>query len=178
MHNATIDKSHPPRRPADGPAGGRIARRYLGRACARQPGGPSYAFFERLLPPLRYVDADFRNYPIVLSAPGSETKARLVSDGSQINALARQPNWRNENGIPVSILVGSDRELFGKDVASIDGPKLADGFLPIVHLGYRHNSEKYGEEAFAAVEPKLAFLGAVCVRFDFLPYTRGESSCD
>ena len=36
-----------------------------GEAALREPGGPSYAFFESLLPPLRYVDADFRHYPIV-----------------------------------------------------------------------------------------------------------------
>ena len=29
-------------------------------AALKEPGGPSYAFFEKLLPPLRYVDADFR----------------------------------------------------------------------------------------------------------------------
>ena len=41
-----------------------------GLAAIRQPGGPSYEFFARLLPPLRYVNAAFRYYPIVLSAPG------------------------------------------------------------------------------------------------------------
>src|SRR5437763_11398827 len=72
-----------------------------GEAALRQPGGPTYEFFARLLPPLRYVDADFRHYPIVLSAPGAAVKARLVSNGSAVNALARQPNWKGEAGIPV-----------------------------------------------------------------------------
>src|SRR5688572_9612241 len=76
-----------------------------GEAALRQPGGPSYAFFRDLLPPLRYVDAAFRHYPIVLSAPGAEGKARLVSNGSALNALARQPNWRGEVGVPVSFRV-------------------------------------------------------------------------
>src|SRR5437879_2038428 len=58
-------------------------------AALRQPGGPSYDFFARLLPPLRYVDAPFRHYPIVLSAPGAPAKARLISNGSALNALAR-----------------------------------------------------------------------------------------
>jgi len=40
-----------------------------GEAALRHPGGPTYDFFARLLPPLRYVDADFLHYPIVLSAP-------------------------------------------------------------------------------------------------------------
>src|SRR5207244_13340192 len=67
-----------------------------GEAALKQPGGPTYEFFEKLLPPLRYVDADFHHYPILLSGPGFLTKGRLLSNGSQINALARQPNWANE----------------------------------------------------------------------------------
>src|SRR4051794_23410188 len=59
-----------------------------GEAALRQPGGPSYDYFAKLLPPLRYVDANFLCYPIVLSAPSNKTKARLVSDGSSINARA------------------------------------------------------------------------------------------
>src|SRR4051812_570502 len=63
-----------------------------GEAAIKQPGGPSYEFFASLLPQLRYVDAPFRHYPITLSAPASAPKVRFVSNGSQINALARQPN--------------------------------------------------------------------------------------
>src|SRR5437667_5270663 len=51
-------------------------------AALKQPGGPSYEFFAKLIPPLRYVDANFRCYPIVLCAPSNKTKSRLVSDGS------------------------------------------------------------------------------------------------
>src|SRR2546430_471110 len=40
-----------------------------GDAAMRQPNGASYEFFEPLLPPLRYVNADFHYYPIVLGAP-------------------------------------------------------------------------------------------------------------
>jgi hypothetical protein len=35
-----------------------------------QPNGPSYEFFAPLLPPPRYVHADFRHYPIILCPPG------------------------------------------------------------------------------------------------------------
>ena len=59
--------------------------------------------------------------------PGSPVKARLVSNGSAINALARQPNWKNEAGIPVHVRVGRDREPFGADLARLDGPRYADG---------------------------------------------------
>ena len=40
----------------------------LGDAALRLPGGPNYAYFRDALPPLRYVDANFRVYPITLSA--------------------------------------------------------------------------------------------------------------
>src|SRR5262245_44854592 len=40
-----------------------------GEAAVRQPGGPSYEFFQDLLPPLRYVNTDFRQYPVVLGTP-------------------------------------------------------------------------------------------------------------
>src|SRR4051812_24830760 len=93
-----------------------------GEAALRQPGGPTYEFFAGLLPPLRYVDPDFRPYPILLSPPGAPAKARLVSNGSAINALARQPTWKNETGVPVHVRVGRDRESFGADLARLDGP--------------------------------------------------------
>src|SRR5438552_17650194 len=87
-----------------------------GEAALKQPGGPSYEFFEKLLPPLRYVDANFRCYPIALSAPKQPVKARLVSDGSAVNALARQATWRSEAGIPVTFFVGDHREIFGSNL--------------------------------------------------------------
>lgn len=138
-----------------------------GDAALRQPGGPTYEFFAGLLPPLRYVDADFRYYPIVLSAPSSPAKARLVSNGSAINALARQPNWTGEDGIPVRIRVGRSREPFGTDLARLDGPRYVEGFLPIVRLRYTQAGEDYGQEAFAAADEPLAAAGTVLVRFDF-----------
>ena len=58
-----------------------------GETALKLPGGPTYAYFRDLMPPLRYVDANFLCYPITLSAPGNTTKARLVSNGSAVNAL-------------------------------------------------------------------------------------------
>ena len=56
-----------------------------GEAAMRQPNGASYEFFENLLPPPRYVNADFQYYPIVLSAPNAKIKARLISNGSGVS---------------------------------------------------------------------------------------------
>ena len=135
-----------------------------GEEALKQPGGPTYAFFEKLLPPLRYVDANFREYPITLSAPTAKIKARLVSNGSCINARARQPDWIGEAGTPVTLLVGESREIFGSDLSHLDGPKLADGYLPIVQLTYQSNGATFSEEAFASTDPALAASGAVLVR--------------
>lgn len=138
-----------------------------GEAALKQPRGPTYAYFEKLLPPLRYVDADFRHYPIVMSAPGSLVKGRLVSNGSSINALARQPNWLNEQGIPAHVLVGASREAFGSDFTQLDGPRYVAGFLPIVQLRYRRDRKTYGQEVFASVDPALAEFGAIIAKLDY-----------
>src|SRR5439155_9690074 len=145
-----------------------------GEAALKQPGGASYEFFEKLLPPLRYVDADFVHYPINLSAPGATVKGRLVSNGSAINARARQPNWNNENGTPVRILVGKKREPFGDDLAHLDGPHYLDGYLPIVQLQYDCDGEPYREEVFACVDPDLAGRGALLVKFDLPGVDQGK----
>jgi hypothetical protein len=143
-----------------------------GEAALKRPDGPSYEFFEKLVPPLRYVDADFRCYPIVLSAPGAAIKGRLVSDGSAINALARQPNWRNETGVPVHVLVGRNRNAFGGDLARLTGPSLRDGYLPVFKLSYREGDEVYGEEVFASVDER--YPGAILARFEFPGVDQGR----
>src|SRR4051812_22206648 len=64
-----------------------------GDAAMREPNGASYEFFAKLLPPLHYVNADFKHYPIVLSAPNAQKKARLISNGSGINLRANTRSW-------------------------------------------------------------------------------------
>jgi hypothetical protein len=137
-----------------------------GEAALGRPQGPTYDYFASLLPPLRYVDADFRCYPIVLCAPNSPVKGRLVSDGSAINALARQPVWQNEMGTPAIITVGDDRAAFGQNLGSLDGPHCEGGYLPIYALHYSHRNLRYGEEVFASVDEQLAKSGAILVRFE------------
>jgi hypothetical protein len=145
-----------------------------GEAALQQPEGPTYDFFAKLLPPIRYVDADFHDYPINLSAPKEAAKVRVVSDGSAINALARQPNWRTEAGTPLLILVGNDREPFGAQIEQLQGPKFLDGYLPILNFSYQHRGESYHEEIFALTDPMLAKSGAVLVRLDFPAADQGR----
>jgi hypothetical protein len=142
----------------------RSGRDLWGEAALKLPGGPSYEYFASLLPPLRYVDAPFRHYPITLSAPGAPVKARFISNGSAINALARQGNWDGETGNPVSFRVSDELAAFGEDLSRLDGPKYERGHLPIVQLRYRHGPHVYTQETFASVDPKLASHGVVFVR--------------
>src|SRR6267378_2165194 len=83
-----------------------------GEAAMRQTNGASYEFFEHLLPPPRYVHADFRYYPIVLSAPNARVKARLISDGSGLNLIGGSRSW-NAVGTAVMFRVGPDEFKFG-----------------------------------------------------------------
>src|SRR3954449_1230543 len=86
-----------------------------GEAAMRRPNGPSYAFFEQLLPPPRYVDAEFHYYPLLLSAPNAEVKAHLISNGSGVNLRGIGHNWAD---FPASFhfRVGPDQFQFGGEL--------------------------------------------------------------
>jgi hypothetical protein len=158
-----------------------------GEAAMREKNGASYEFFEKLLPPVRYVNADFRYYPIVLSAPNAKVKARLISNGSSLNPRAGSGLW-SDNGTPAFFRVGPDQFLFGTFADRLQAePVLAEGFLPIIELRYLHQtpmqaegmvpldqqridrpSEIYKLEAFASTDPALANNGVVFVRFSLV----------
>ena len=162
-----------------------------GLAAMRQPNGASYEFFEKLLPPLRYVNAAFRYYPIPLSAPNAPIKARLISNGSGLNLAAGARSW-NDNGIPFTFHVGPDEFVFGSLPDRISEPTLTEGWLPIVQLTYLHPSppytdgpipldhpipnpvaEKYRLEAFASTDPRWESNGLVFVNFELTQGTNG-----
>ncbi|MFN9912534.1 MAG: hypothetical protein ACK53L_08120, partial [Pirellulaceae bacterium] len=123
-----------------------------GEAAMAQPNGASYEFLAGLLPPPRYVNADFRHYPIILCPPGeilnqppaqfvrdgdpeSTPKARLISDGSGLNLPGGSASW-NTVGTPVRFRVGPDAFLFGSLRSRVSEPILAEGWLPIVEIRY------------------------------------------
>ncbi len=163
-----------------------------GEAAMKQPNGPSYEFFEKLLPPPRYVNADFHFYPIVLSAPNATVKARLISNGSGVNLRGGGSQWQ-DNGTPVFFRVGPDQLTFGRFPERLLGePVLADGYLPIVELQYLHqsplgaegmvplnqqrverDSEVYKLEAFTSTEPLLASNAVVFAKFSLSRGTIG-----
>jgi hypothetical protein len=154
-----------------------------GEMAMRQPNGASYEFFEPLLPSPRYVHADFRYYPLVLSAPGAATKARLISNGSGVNLRGGSRSWK-DLGTPVVFRVGPDEFRFGELRDRVSLPELAEGWLPIYEITYRHafpvqsegfvpidqkpaarEPEVYRLEAFVSADPKLAEHAVIFVRF-------------
>lgn len=147
----------------------------LGHAALRLPDGPSYEYFAEAMPPLRYVNTAFRHYPIVLAAPRQECKARLVSNGSAINAAAGGNAWKDV-GIPVHFRVGAENRPFGDDLTLLEGPHLLDGHLPIVDMTYRDGDSVYRQETFASTDPALAKSGVVFVRFTLTSGTTGSVS--
>jgi len=99
-----------------------------------------------------------------LSAPNATKKARLTSNGSAVNARANTRSW-NEPGTPVLFRVGTDESAFGEYLQRLDGPKFAEGYLPIVQLSYRHGNGIYTEETFASTDPLYASNAVVFSRF-------------
>ena len=167
-----------------------------GEAAMAQSNGASYEFFAPLLPPPRYVNADFRFYPIVLGAPNANVKARLISNGSGVNLRGGARSW-NDVGTPVKFRVGPDEFLFGSLRDRVSEPTLAEGWLPIVQINYSHRSpvqsegnvpmdqkkfelppEIYRLEAFAATDAVLASKGMVFVKFDLAQGTNGFIAAD
>src|SRR6476660_5683515 len=162
-----------------------------GEAAMAQPNGASYEFFEPLLTPLRYVHADFRYYPLVLSASRAKTKARLISNGSGVNLRGGSRSWK-EVGTPIVFRVGPDEFRFGDLRDRVSDPKPAAGWLPIYEITYRHpfpvapvpmtpidqqpatpEAEIYRLECFVSTEEPLAENAVVFVRFSLAGGTQG-----
>ena len=135
-----------------------------GEAATAQPNGPSYEFFASLLPPPRYVNADFRYYPIVLSAPKTKVKARLISNGSGVNLHGGTRSWYDV-GTALTFRVGPDELRFGEFLDRLEYPTLADGYLPIPEIRYAHDVQLYKLEAFASTDPAVAENAVVFVKF-------------
>jgi hypothetical protein len=136
-----------------------------GDAARAQRNGASYEFFKDLLPPLRWVNTEFRYYPIVLSGPRAGHKARLVSNGSAVNPRANKPPMWYEQGVPVSFFVGDAAEAFGADIQRLEEPTYFHGYLPVVGIKFRHGDTTYHQEAFAPVDERAARHGTAMLRF-------------
>jgi hypothetical protein len=81
----------------------RSRRGLWGKAAIEHKDGPSYEFFEKLLPPIRYVNTSFHHYPLVLCAPRTAAKARFVGNGSGVNLSAHGAvGWRDVGFVEAS----------------------------------------------------------------------------
>lgn len=148
-------------------------RDVYGEAAMRQPNGPSYEFFADLIPPIRYARlAGFEHYPLVLGMSGGAFKARLVSNGSAINARGKAPEWL-DTGSPVTFSMGNGA-VFGADLAQLDGPRYSLGYLPIVETVYREGDTAYREEVFAGVSAPFGESAACFVRFSLADGRSGK----
>jgi hypothetical protein len=162
-----------------------------GELALQQPNGASYEFFETLRPPPRYVHADFRYYPLVLSAPGANTKARLISNGSGVNLRGGSRSWKDV-GTAFVFRVGPDEFRFGDLRDRLSLPQPADGWLPVYEITYRHPTpvqaegavpidqkpaakepEVYRLEAFVSTDPAVAENAVVFVCFSLAAGSRG-----
>jgi len=162
-----------------------------GETAMKQPNGASYDAFEHLLPPPRYVNADFRFYPILLSAPNAKVKARLISNGSGVNLKGGARSW-NDVGTPVLFRVGPDEFTFGGELKRLQHPTFAEGYLPIAEIRYEHPTpmqaegkvpftgaikdrvpEIYTLEAFASTDSDLDSNGVVLVKFSLAAGSNG-----
>ena len=133
----------------------------------------------------------FFYYPIVLSAPNAKVKARLISNGSGVNLRGGTAQW-NDNGTPIHFRVGPDQFQFGRHRERLEHPTLAEGYLPIVQLRYKHPSsiqgggnvplnqqritqapEIYQLESFVSVDPTLAENGVAFVKFSLAQGSNG-----
>ncbi len=179
----TVGTAAAPASPPSLPDALAARRDVYGEAAMAQPNGASYEFLAPLLPPPRYVHADFRFYPIVLSAPNAKLKARIISNGSGINLPGGSRSW-HDKGVPFTFRVGPDEFLFGGLRDRQQEPTLAEGYLPIPEIRYRHITpvqsegavpltqerqsrppEIYAVEAFASTEPALAEHAVAFVKF-------------
>ncbi len=150
-----------------------------GDAAMQQPNGASYALFADLLPPLRWVNTDFRHYPIVLSGPRAAQKARIVSNGSAVNARANKPPMWYEQNASVTFFVGDPGEPFGDDLKRLEMPSYLDGYLPVVAISYQQQGATYQQEVFAPVDDDSAAHGTAMLRFSTLEHNdQGEQATE
>jgi hypothetical protein len=115
------------------------------------PNGPTFAAASRLLPPLLYAAGHggrrltasgvyYLPFTLPVSVGGARGFGLHVADGSQIIV-------RRVGGPTLTMRVG--RERFGSCVQRLETPTLADGWLPILEVGYRDaRGIGYHEESF------------------------------
>ena len=138
------------------------------------PNGPTLEAASRLLPPLLYAAGHggrrltasgvyYLPFTMPVSVGGARGYGLHVADGSQIIV-------RRVGGQSLTISIG--RERFGSCVQRLGTPSLADGWLPILEVGYRGARE---ESFVGRVGRSLASYVHVTGREVRLVTSRGET---
>jgi hypothetical protein len=134
----------------------RAGRDIWGEALVESPQGPTYEGARRYLPPLLFARAAGRTrltasgvHYVPFSHPagtqGGLSVALHVADGSEVIA-------QRVGGPRLSVSVGGER--YGRCLARLEPPVLADGFLPILRTGYVDGrGVSYRQESFTTRVP-------------------------
>lgn len=130
-----------------------------------RPDGPTYESILPLMTPVRWSTAEFRHFPVLLSAPSSTVKGRMVSNGSALNPFANFPPTWKEAGRSLHIFLDHTNEPFGQKFDQTSEGLWLDGWKPAWNVSYSTSKKNHFLlEVFAPVEPLLAAQGALCFR--------------
>lgn len=130
-----------------------------GERVLRRPEGPTYDNVKDYLKPLMHVrqpatagpmtDTEVHYLPFGMpeGLSGRGSVALHVADGSQI--ITNRWSYRD-----LEISVGDGTERYGSCLASVDGPRLREGYQPVLEVGYRDaQGVGYTQESFATYLP-------------------------
>jgi hypothetical protein len=128
---------------------------YFWGALQRKGEDPTYQNVRDFLAPLKYVNAPWRYFGVILSPKGSTEKMRVIEIGSRVDAgLTRQMPWAKSQWVlgntHLWVYVGPKDELFGLDEHRQEQPHYLDGYLPILETGYRAGGTTYIESVLAS----------------------------
>lgn len=128
-----------------------IARQFAERGVE-----PNLDDLRGLLPPLRYVNADFKVYPLVLGEKDGPSKVRLVADGSELHLGIVKEERPCGTDMRDAWFGPAFRARFcaGADGAPPAGdPTWLEGFLPVACFQWERHDARYTLEVFAALLP-------------------------
>ncbi|HST18001.1 MAG TPA: hypothetical protein VLK36_10050, partial [Gaiellaceae bacterium] len=131
-----------------------------GEQLLRAANGPTYAAARGFLPPLLYAVGHggaplttsgvyYLPFTLPLSVGGPRGFGLHVADGSQVIV-------RRVGGPSVTVEVGArGSERFGSCLGRLQAPRLADGYLPLLEVGYRDAAGvRYTQESFVGRLPR------------------------
>ena len=120
---------------------------------------PDLDSIRRFAPPLKYVNADFRVYPLILGEKDGTAKIRLLSDASELHlgiVKEQRPcgveiadQWFGP-ALKVTLRVGPDL------APPQAHPAWLEGYLPVACFAWEHAGVRYRLQAFGATLPHTA----------------------